>query len=297
VPLDYGAASVDDFLDVCAAQEKPFPLIGNVLGLPALYREIAAHDIRVVLDGTGADEVFAGYWRRQSGFAVRDALRAADIAWVDAAIAGGQLPDDLADYARGRDPDRALPVPEPERLSVDDTAFLKPAVRTSVACRPLSDPLAGFKGSLADALRLDIAHGRLPEWLWQNDRSAMRFGVENRSPFLDRRLLRFVDTGYRAKLGGPWNKRELRALFDRFTPLPTATRREKQGFRWVYGRFLRANRARLLELLSASRTVGALVDLPRLLDSARRTDAMLESRLAQRLLPLAGLEARGLLDG
>ncbi len=75
LPLPYDRLGFDQFLAICRAQAKPFPMIGNVLGMHALYQEVAAHDIRVVLDGTGADEIFGGYWHRYFAAALRDAPR------------------------------------------------------------------------------------------------------------------------------------------------------------------------------------------------------------------------------
>jgi asparagine synthase (glutamine-hydrolysing) len=72
--------------------------------------------------------------------------------------------------------------------------------------------------------------------------------------------------------------------------LPTQWRRDKQGFRWVYHRFLQNNRAQVLELVAGSRLLRDRVDVPRMLDAARRDDSYLECGLLQRMLCLAGLE-------
>jgi hypothetical protein len=120
----------------------------------------------------------------------------------------------------------------------------------------------------------------------------MAAGVENRSPFLDARLRAWETTPYHAKFGGAANKRELRALFAAFTPLPTAARLDKQGFRWVYGRFLRANRGFVGDLLGSSSTVRRLCRMDDLMTALAERDA--EDRpLIMRLLVLAGLEAVG----
>ena len=128
------------------------------------------------------------------------------------------------------------------------------------------------------------------EWLWQNDRNAMMSGIENRSPFLDYRLAPFMHSGYRDKFVGGWNKHELRSLFAAFVPLPTQWRRDKQGFRWVYSRFLRQNRKDVLELVASSEILRQSVDVDRLLDRARSSDNYLGSSLLERMLGIAGLE-------
>jgi asparagine synthase (glutamine-hydrolysing) len=276
VPLDYSADNFAQFLGVCAAQGKPFPLIGNVLGMHALYHAVAEHDIRVVLDGTGADEIFGGYWYRYFGFARRDAERRGDAAWLDAVMPPSR---------------RQQEMPQREALSPADMAWLKNDAAKRLAGTVPGDPLIGFEGSFNDALRRDATAGRMQEWLWQNDRNAMAAGVENRSPFLDFRLSRFLATPYGAKFDGPFNKCELRPLFEAFTPLPTARRIDKQGFRWDYKAFMRNNRAAMIELLGDSRLAARHVRLETLLKSLRTDDDLFDSRLVHRLLVLAGLEA------
>jgi asparagine synthase (glutamine-hydrolysing) len=272
VQLDYGATGFEHFLKVCAHQEKPFPFIGNVLAMPQMYERVAQAGVAVVLDGTGGDEVFAGYWDRYWHFAAAEAEQAGDDRWLTTTRTASPPNRDLSDTA---------PAP----------AYLRAFCSNEVLNAPNSDPLAGLHATLTEALMIDATRGRMQEWLWQNDRNAMLAGTENRSPFLDYRLLPFIKTGYAAKFVGPWNKYELRALFDAFLPLPSQWRRQKQGFRWVFGRFLRQNRAKVAGLIAASTIVKERVALNSYLQALNRSESCLESDLTQRLLCLAGLEA------
>ncbi len=300
LPLDYGSTSMDSFLQVCRHQEKPFPFIGNALAMPQLYAHIASHDVPVVLDGTGGDEVFAGYWERYLRFAAHDALLADDRAWiaqvladnadnprvlaiVQAALAAGATGHPVSARSSGltRNSD------DPPGLD----AFVQPGVRDA----PQRDPLVDFHGSLPHALVLDAGQGRLHEWLWQNDRNAMMSGIENRSPLLDYRLAPYMGSGYRACFVGAWNKHALRGVFP--VPLPTQWRRDKQGFRWVYHRFLRNNRDQILQLIAASNVLRERVCVTRLLDAARRDPQYLGSSLLHRMLCIAGLEHTGKIAG
>jgi asparagine synthase (glutamine-hydrolysing) len=294
--LEYGDASVDGFLDICARQAKPFPLIGNVLGMAALYRQMASEGVRVAIDGTGADEIFGGYWYRQAGFALRDALRSGDREWIGDIVAGGMLPDELRGLDHKHLISQPLPTPARDRLSVVDLALLRAESREGIANAASSDPLTGFGGSFHQALVADATAGRMQEWLWQNDRNAMAAGIENRSPFLDPRLARWMGSDRLGKFAGNMNKPELRALFAAFTPMPTSGRVEKQGFRWVYGRFLRGNAKAIRELLAGSAIVAGYLRPEALSTIFASGEAMAESRLIQRLIVLAGLEARGCLS-
>lgn len=296
VNLDYTATSFDRFLSVCRHQAKPFPLIGNVLGLPELYERIAARDVPVVLDGTGADEIFAGYWERYYRFALAEAWDKGDVAWIEGINTAN------ADHPRideiGRTTLAALQAgtwPPASTTGAQPTAEIAPLLarfcHSDVADAQPADRLARQRLPLANALHFDVTQNLLPEWLWQNDRNAMRAGVENRSPFLDTRLTAHLGSAYRDKFVGRWNKHELRQLFDHFRAVPTQWRREKQGFRWVFARFLRQNRVKVLELIAASTIVRMRIDSAALLDAIATDEELLFSDLTQRCLVLAGVEA------
>ena len=295
VPLDYGSASIERFLQICRHQEKPFPFIGNALAMPQLYAQIADYDVPVVLDGTGGDEIFAGYWYRYYRFAIAEAIAAGDERWLADSLAANA--DDATICAIGeqavhdtrlgsRSAQHKAGIVGATEDPTDIDTFVRPSVREAGS----SDPLECFRGTLAEALVMDAAHGRLHEWLWQNDRNAMMSGIENRSPFLDYRLAPFMHSGYRQKFVGAWNKHELRSLFPAFVPLPTQWRRDKQGFRWVYSRFLRHNRNQVLEIIASSTVLRELVDVDRLLDRAGSHDNYLGCSLIERMLCVAGLE-------
>jgi hypothetical protein len=66
----------------------------------------------------------------------------------------------------------------------------------------------------------------------------------------------------------------------------------------VYGRFLRSNRAKVLELIDSSRILPERVHVRRLLDAARKDDAYLGCGLVHRMLCVAGLElTMGMVSG
>lgn len=291
VPLDYGEGAFETFLDAARRQEKPFPLIGNVLGLHRLYAALAAEGVVVALDGAGADEIFGGYWARQSGFALREAFRAGDEAAVAALRAGGMLPARLAALDAGA-PAAAF-APAREGLDAVDVTLLTREGAARLAAAPEADPLIGFSGSLRAALVRDARGGRLQEWLWQNDRNAMASGVENRSPFLDPRLAAYMAAPAARKFAGAANKLALRALFARFLPLPSAARLPKQGFRYVWHRFARRHQAALIDLVASSALAARYAHRDALIATARADAERLASPLAQRLATLAALEATG----
>jgi asparagine synthase (glutamine-hydrolysing) len=289
IELGYDATAFERFQRMGRHMEKPFPLLGNSMAMSEMYERIAEHDVPVVLDGTGGDEVFGGYWDRTYPFAVREAIRRRDGAWLmqqlrtnRAMLWSALRPTAAQDGWLRAAIGRVVPGP-----SFAIQRFLRADVR---AARP-TDPLANDSLGFGEALIADMARGRLGEWVLQNDRNAMMASIENRSPLLDHRLIPFAMTGYARKFHAGWNKHELRRQFDAFVPLPTQWRRQKQGFRWHAGQFYSRNAARILDTIAASKILPERADVAGFVDAARRNPRYLRSRLGQRLLGVAALEA------
>ncbi|MCP1337367.1 asparagine synthetase B family protein [Futiania mangrovi] len=289
INLGYGEDAFARFLKMCRHHEKPFPLIGNSMAMSEMYEAVAAHGMVVVLDGTGGDEQFGGYWDRQFPFALRDAWGKGDRAWLAAMLkANGRM---MARTAMEAAEDRLvrplLKLPFVKHPSKAMQEFL----RADMGSAPHGDPLeAETFGSFEAALIADAARGRLGEWLWHGDRNAMMSSLENRSPLLDYRISRYMTTGYAKKFVGEFNKHELRTAFDGLVNLPTQWRTEKQGFRWAAKRFYTENRDQILERIAGSQVLRDRVDVPGFLDAARARPRYLTSRLTPRLLCVAGLE-------
>ncbi|MBM4163442.1 MAG: asparagine synthase (glutamine-hydrolyzing) [Lentisphaerae bacterium] len=294
VLLDYDSNTFDRFLTICRHQEKPFSMNGSTMAMPQMYEVIAAQGVPVVLDGTGGDELFGGYWQRQFPFAVREAVRQGDWTWI-----WNQLlcKDDehivRTHLLRSFLPAAWLEATQSAGNKLKALAYpcLKVELR-QILGSSTADPLDNLSFSFTEAMCADLAPGgRLGEWLWHNDRNSMMSSVEGRSPLLDYRLNRYAYSGYRRKFRSAWNKYELRQAFDSLAPLPSQWRQQKQGFRWDGKRFLYNNQSRILELLRANTCLTDLVDMPKLVSYAHRYPKLLRSSFLKKALVISGVEA------
>jgi asparagine synthase (glutamine-hydrolysing) len=270
---------------MCAHQEKPFPLTGNSVAMYEMYAHIAERDVKVVIDGTGGDEVFGGYWDRYIRFALHDAMRAGDTGWLENLLTETRdLPETAAQIKAALKHlfDRSSAAPR--------NPYAERWGKTSVHEATLPDPLMNHDGDLTSAMMIDASAGRLAEWIWHNDRNAMAFGIENRSPFLDCGLIPMISQPYDAKFHGAWNKYELRRLYDDFIPMPTQWRQQKQGFRWTSRPFLTQNSDRILELIAASGVLPEHMDVTGYLDVARTDERVVSQDFTARLFCIAALE-------
>jgi asparagine synthase (glutamine-hydrolysing) len=189
-----------DLADLIAAQGEPFGST-NIYAQYRVFREAAAHGIKVVLEGQGADELLAGY-EGYGGQRMRSLLESGEVlgmrrfarnwrqwpgregksAWK--ALAGQLLPDAL--YAAGM---RFAGI---ERIPawMDADAFAAEGIKP-VPNRPQrSAPGRGRR--VMEVLAHSLSTDTLPTLLRYGDRNAMRFSIENRVPFLTIPLAEFL---------------------------------------------------------------------------------------------------------
>ena len=133
-----------------------------------LMRRAAANGVRVVLSGEGADEVFLGYARYRLLWHVEQAT-------ADPVLAAY---GPLREYMLGRDNAAIL-----ARLMLRS-----PDTRLLGVTRALVERFGTGRGLVADAARVDF-YTTMQALLRMADRMAAAHSIENRSPFLDYRIM------------------------------------------------------------------------------------------------------------
>jgi asparagine synthase (glutamine-hydrolysing) len=220
--------------------------------------------VKVVLDGQGGDEVFAGYtnyapqhlygllWAKPLRFAGEALALGRNQGWQQARAA-----------ARSAVAMRLRP---PIPASVEDKAdatLLNPELRIMADVSHDEWRLwpRVFASWLNNVLYWELTCTRLPALLRYEDRLSMAFSIESRVPFLDHRLVELAfalpDS---VKRSGGWSKYGLRRALDGLLPRATVWRRDKKGFPTPVGDWLRDGRgsAALALLLDPSRRSRAL---------------------------------------
>jgi asparagine synthase (glutamine-hydrolysing) len=230
-----------DHLIVC--QGEPFGST-SIYAQHRVFRLAAEAGVPVMLDGQGADELFAGY---RSYLAARLASLVRSGHFVAAArlIAGvRRLPDTDVNW---RVAVQAATYVVPERLKPSLRRLLRRDpmppwldsgwfLRHGVDGRQVTAPGSG----LGDALRTAFSNTSLPSLLRYEDRNSMAFSIESRVPFLTPALVDYVfslpEEHFVSEDG--LSKAVFRAAMRGITPDAILDRRDKIGFQTPEQRWL-----------------------------------------------------------
>jgi asparagine synthase (glutamine-hydrolysing) len=270
-----------DLPALARAQDEPFPSAA----LYSQYRVMQlahAAGLKVLLDGQGADEVLAGYHYHFGPFLAdvartHGAWRALREARAIRSVTGRPLP-----FLLGMLGFHALPFPD----AVRDFAVSRFATHSRLPGRMLLESGLDFpsarhlpRASLAEERRADINEASLPALLRYEDRNAMAFSIEARTPFLDYRLVESA-LGWPAEalIRDGWTKAPLRDATRGLVPETVRLRRDKLGFATPERRFLREMAPQVRDWLGPDARIGAFLRPGRLRPFLGGSDAALAAR-------------------
>lgn len=215
-----------------------------------LMQAVAESGYRISVSGTGADELFTGYYDHH-------ALYLHDI-HHDAGLYGKARDNwmrHVAPVVRNpvlQDPDVFVKRPgERRHIYLDADRF------ASYLRAPFAEPFTerGYGGGLLRRrMQNELFHEAVPVILHEDDLNAMAFSVENRSPFLDRALFEFCGRiPTRHLIHDGYNKSVLREAMRGIVPDHVLDDRRKVGFNApVFGFLDRSDPAARAEILRES---------------------------------------------
>ncbi len=187
---------LNDFEKLCYYQEEPFSS-ASVYAQFKVYELAKRHNVKVILDGQGADEVFGGYtkyihWYLQelvAHYKFGKAIKEKKAFFKNNIVVNFGLKNIFATY-----------LPIHAAMALEKKAFTKIASNTNID----DDYLQALKGKewqgiykpsvskLNDILYHNTMEHGLEELLRYADRNSMAHGVEVRLPFLNKELVQFV---------------------------------------------------------------------------------------------------------
>jgi asparagine synthase (glutamine-hydrolysing) len=228
----------ESLAEVLRFQDEPIVSGAPIAGFH-LMKLAASNGVKVVLNGQGSDEVFAGYssyfhdhwytllrsarvaraWHEMRAYAVEHRTNAGQLFRYELARL-------LHHQLRRLRPYRTVARQRRWRRLKERRWFTPSLIDRLDA----SDP--GYEDPQLDAvLRRSVERTPLPHYLRLEDRNSMAHGVEARLPFMDYRLVSLAfRAGVDRKIEGVWNKALLRRSLRGRIPDSVRTRAEKMGF-------------------------------------------------------------------
>jgi asparagine synthase (glutamine-hydrolysing) len=224
------------FTDLCYHQEEPFTS-SSIFAQYKVFELAKQHNVTVLLDGQGADEVLAGYnryirWYLQDLLTHKyagernkaiNALRQNQIPfnWGIKNYAAAFLPMHTAMFLERREYYQILHQPD---INPD---YLKQHVRGKEWEGIHKAPVT----KLNDILHYNVTEFGLEELLRYADRNSMAHGREVRLPFLDHMLVEFIfSLPSTMKINGGYTKWLLRKTMDKKLPNEIVWRKDKVGY-------------------------------------------------------------------
>jgi asparagine synthase (glutamine-hydrolysing) len=254
---------------------------------PAAFQlsRFAAQSVKVVLSGQGADEPLGGYERHQGGAMldliarVPSVLARPMIATAEAVPGNERLKRAVRLLAPDDDLDRLLQIFEITDVDTRSRLTKGPATaaaaeRRTLATEVLAD-LGEVRDPLSQVLYLDT-HLFLPDsLLLYGDKTSMAASLEQRVPFLDVELMRFVERiPARVRVRGLKRKWLYRKALKRGLVPDSVMKRRKHPFATPYSHWLRSSLGDELDrLYTDASPLAELIDpaeVHRLTDQHRR---------------------------
>jgi asparagine synthase (glutamine-hydrolysing) len=198
----------DDIDRLIWVQDEPF----GSLSIYAQYcvMRLAQKNVKVVLDGQGADELLAGYLAYQTSY-IRGLVHSFHAGKALREIAGSlRIHRDFFGSALGQ-----LLVRRSRRNLLTVTV----------------PPVDRYAGTLPEVLQRELCSTNLPALLHYEDRNAMAFSLESRVPYLDIRLVEYIASlPLDQKIRNGVTKIALRRAVKGIIPESIRCRMDKMGF-------------------------------------------------------------------
>ncbi|MFN8060128.1 MAG: asparagine synthase (glutamine-hydrolyzing) [Vicinamibacterales bacterium] len=258
-PIPTSLAEIEELLWY---QDEPF----HSFTVYASYRVMALareHDVTVLLNGQGADELLGGY-KKYLKFYLASLLAAGEVgsacgAWMGSGALTGQSRRGVAlDVAATGARFAAQQVPAWANRAWRPSRARLASLTEDFAAAARRAPLRWSLGTLPDAnlfkqrLYVSLFATHLPLYLRVEDRNSMAHSLESRLPFLDHRLAEFVFAlPTRLFMAGGSNKHLFREAMRGVVPELVRRRRMKFGFPVPAQRILAGLRSDMLDLFGS----------------------------------------------
>ncbi len=240
----------DDIDRVLWHQDEPF-YSTSIYAQYRVSQAVRDTGTTVLLDGQGADELFAGYGGYYEQLLAQLLREGSLPRFLSKLVSGSKNMEAgslkiLNRVLRLLNPLASHPLfsRSRQRLGLINNTFIKRHAQREKIIREKRDP-----GKIQDRLFQDVTTFNMPQLLHYADRNAMTFAIEGRYPFLDYRIVEFalaLPAVYKQRDG--CSKYILRNAMTDLVPQAILDRRDKMGFVTPEAMWLRRNKDTIKDL-------------------------------------------------
>lgn len=227
--------------DIIYHNDEPFGST-SIFAQWNVFREAEKNNIKVMLDGQGADEQLAGY----SSFYIayfNELFYKMEFESLDREI--NELITKYNYFTKEEIFNRAFKMQLGDLKKIIENKFK----RTGRFAKPIFDLYYDYYKELNESMKNikdfsihQLTHISLPKLLHYEDRNSMTFSVESRVPFLDNRVVEFVvSSKSEEKISNAITKSILRKSMTGILPKKIANRKDKMGFFTPEGVWIKEN--------------------------------------------------------
>lgn len=223
----------DDLEKIVYYQDEPFFSSGIYAQWEVM--RLASKKVKVVLDGQGGDEVFAGY------------IPYFGIYFLNLRKDGKYL-QLMKEFLLSMD--LTLPFLHKFIFKPKKEVEIKKLFNSGFVDEFGQKSRSKWEGdNLAEFLSLEITKNSLPRLLRYEDRNSMAFSIESRVPFLDHRIVEYVfSLPMNQRIKNGWTKHILRNAVKGYIPEKIRKRRSKVGFAVPERKWLLELRGKIMKI-------------------------------------------------
>jgi len=242
--------------------ETPIPIVGITIATNIIYEKISKMGIKVVLDGNGGDEIYAGYYDRYSRHFLNSCVENNEILNILKFILykknNGLKISTILKYLLQKIGNYFFKINFDEKIFDKTKLSLKlynPAIKKHI-----------FK-NLEQFQLWDVEFGPTQKMLKLWDNSVMMNSVEARSPLFDYRQIYNMNKSNNQKFFKGYNKFKLRNILSSITGNKLKYRKSKQALKWNFmEEFLDKNYLVILNEIKNSNLINSCLDAKKIVD-------------------------------
>jgi len=244
----------DSIKDLVLTQEQPFQSNSMMMGWK-LYEKIKSLGIKVMLSGQSADEIFLGYERYYTQYAMQlhPLMRIYEL--INISKMTKLSFSQATKYALYFGNETIRNAVLNKRSVLSDKKLGQQTIER------LSDCLYPNKNNLRELQVNEILSCQLPKLLRYEDRNSMRHSIETRLPYLDHRLVEAaISLQPNIKLRKGWTKFALRVIAEQYLPMQVAWRKDKIGYQAPEKKWQKSTREFTVESIRSSHILKQLTN-------------------------------------